>query len=335
MKTHWLTRFSHSGHTCLLMCLLCFHSTLLASQWGSAAFTLVTPFAGANNPASYHLLPFGLEQWGGLSCRYQQVYSASEFSALGGQRAYIDWIAFRSDSTFGRGFSANLPSVEILMGITQRNPDGLGTTFAENPDGGMTTVYSQGPLMFGASDRGSLASIILQTPFLFDPNAGNLLLEVRNYERIPPPYQPVFVAGPLDAWEITGDAVSRVYAYDVNAANGVADTLGLTTYFVVTPVPKLAIALVSSNLVFRWSLAPIEFTLQQSAALGLSTSWQPAGGIVTTNRATNGNYDIEVTLPVDRKSPARFFRLVSQPSSPGAAGPQPNNEPSALPNQEP
>jgi len=215
--------------------------------------------------------------------------------------------------------------VEILMGITQRNPDGLSTTFADNSDGGMTTVYPRSPLGFGAGGRGSLASIILQAPFLYDPNAGNLLLEVRNYERIPPPYQPVFVSGPLDAWEISGDAVSRVYAYDVNATNGVADTLGLTTYLVVTPVPKLAIALVSSNLLFRWSLAPVEFMLQQSAVLGLGVEWQPAGGIVATNRATNGNFGIEVTLPIDPKAPTRFFRLVSQTASPGPTGIQAAN----------
>jgi hypothetical protein len=138
----------------------------------------------------------------------------------------------------------------------------------------------------------------------------------------------VFVPGVLDAWEISGDAVSRVYAYDVNATTGIADTLGLTTYFVVTPVPELAVSLQSSNLLFRWFRGPVEFTLQQSSVLGSGASWHPAGGTVATNGAYNA-----ATLPLDPEAAARFFRLVSQSPTAGAAGPQPNNGPTALPNQ--
>src|SRR5258706_8178409 len=115
MKACRLIRFIHSQQTCLLWCFLCFQTTLLASESASASFTIAMPFAGADSPSNYTREPFALEELGVPSCRYQQVYSASEFSALNGRRAYISWIAFRSDSTFGRGFGAGLPSVEILM----------------------------------------------------------------------------------------------------------------------------------------------------------------------------------------------------------------------------
>lgn len=212
-----------------------------ASDPGSTPFTISMPFAGKDSPADYTRVPFALEELGVPSCRYQQVYDASEFgvlAALGAEGAYISWIGFRSDSTFGRGFSAPLPSVEILMGTTQQDPDGLSTIFLDNPAAELTTVYSRGPLRLSAGERGTIAAITLQTPFLYKPGEGNLLLEIRNYENVPPPYSPLDLAGVLDAWKCEGDSVSRVYAYDVDATTGFADTGGLTTYFVVTPVPE-------------------------------------------------------------------------------------------------
>lgn len=305
-----------------LLWLLSFASATPASR----PFTISMPFAGADSPTNYAREPFALEELGIASSRYQQVYGASEFAGLADHGAFISWIAFQSDGTFGRGFGADLPSIEILMGTTMRNPDSLSTTFADNPDGGLTTVYSRGFLSFDAGARGDLASITLQTPFLYNPADGNLLLEIRDYLRIPPPHQTLFVPGVLDAWKVSGDSVSRVYAYDVNAATGVADTLGLTTYFLVTPLPKLAISLQSSNLVIAWPRGPVEFTLEQSPVVGAGASWQPAGGIVTTNRTTDGTDDIEVRLPLGRNSSRRFFRVVWQTSSRRMASAQPNNE---------
>jgi hypothetical protein len=210
----------------------------LAAQSGTAPFTISMPFGAADSPSDYTRVPFALEELGAPSCRYQQVYDASEFGMLGAQGAYISWIGFRSDSTFGRGFAAHLPSVEILMGTTRQDPDGLSTTFLDNPAGDLTTVYSRGPLWFGAGGPGDLAAITLQTPFLYNPAEGNLLLEIRNYQPVPPPYDAWVIAGVLDAWNLEGDSVSRVYAFDVNAETGIADTVGLTTYFVVGRVPE-------------------------------------------------------------------------------------------------
>ena len=160
--------------------------------------------------------------------------------------------------------------------------------------------------------------ITLQTPFLYNPADGNLLIEIRNYQPIPPPYfPPTVIAGVLDAWETTIDTISRVYAHDVNATNGIADTLGLSTEFLVTPLPELSISLQSSNLLFRWVIQEDTFRLQQSSTVGPAATWQPAGGTISTNRAY-----VEAKDPLFQQTTARFFRLVATPSSPITVGGQ-------------
>lgn len=243
--------------------------------------------------------------------RMQQVYSSSVFLALGEQAGWISALWFVSDSEVGRIWSAPLPRVEINMSTTQKEPDKLNVAFTENLGASVTTVYSSGPLVLTSGGRGSVVKLILQKPFYYHPTNGNLLLEIKNFEPTCCPGNPSANAGPLDAWDDVGDSISRVYARgDANASTGIADSLGLTTYFVVEAVPTLAVAIQSTNLVIQWPRAPITFTLQRSSLLGSNSSWQQAGGIVTTNGA-----DLVVTLPID--SSARFFRLISQDSSSG------------------
>ena len=67
------------------------------------------------------------------SIRYQQVYSASDFSVLtnfGG--GWIKDIFFRGDGSGGNGWFANFPSVQFNLSTTARGPDNLSSVFAEN-----------------------------------------------------------------------------------------------------------------------------------------------------------------------------------------------------------
>jgi hypothetical protein len=63
----------------------------------------------------------------------------------------------------------------------------LSATFANNVGADDTVVFS-GPLSLSSAFTGPSAGpkdfdivITLQTPFLYDPSAGNLLLDVRNF----------------------------------------------------------------------------------------------------------------------------------------------------------
>ncbi len=241
--------------------------------------------------------------------RFQQVYAASSFVSAIPQGGWISSLRFVSDPVVPRQWGTYLPRVEIVITVTRMNPDELSAIFAENLGSKVVTVHTLGPLSL--SDD---ATIGFEKPFFYSPADGNLLLEIKNFQlNINPEIRQASPA-PLDAYDILGDPISRVYARgDANATNGIADTLGLTTYFVVVPVPKLVVSLQSTNLVIRWPLGLVEFTLQRSPILGSGASWQPAGGIVTTNRTTSGTDEIAIVLPVDRQSSARFFRLISQP----------------------
>jgi hypothetical protein len=220
----------------------------MAAPHSRAATVIAIPFSGEGNSAS--IVPFSPETFGHDSIRFQQVYGASGFSALGIGGGFITDLYFSVDAA-GRGFGATLPSIEILMSTTLRNPDELSTSFADNLGLETAKVYSRGPLTLFAFGPSVIdVHISLQTPYFYDPADGNLLLEIRNYMKIgdpPPPFGGRVQA--LDASLVLGDSVSRVYAYDVGATVGTADTLGLQTYFAVTPVPEPSTWVMLSGLI--------------------------------------------------------------------------------------
>jgi hypothetical protein len=169
--------------------------------------------------------PFNIAAFGLSSQRYQQVYGSSEFSGP----FLITDIEFRPDGDFGAAFSSTLSSIQIDLSTTTAAVDGLSATFATNVGLNDTMVYS-GPLSLSSSDTGPAGGpktfdivIVLQTPFLYDPALGNLLLDVRN-----------FGGGSttqFDAENTGGDSISRVWSTSSSSLTGNPDTLGLITSF--------------------------------------------------------------------------------------------------------
>ncbi len=188
---------------------------------------------------SFTTIPFS---GGASTVRFQQVYDASGFIAEGGNIPYlIRAISFREDSSHMNGFSSDFPSFQINLSTTSRSVDGLSSTFADNVGLNETAIVPQGPFHLGVSSGGNFTAIIgLPSPFYYDPSQGNLLLDIRNFGGgnttwgVPPFNGPAYV----DASNVTGDRVSRVFANDVNALSGTADSLGLVTQFWITPVPE-------------------------------------------------------------------------------------------------
>lgn len=191
---------------------------------------LVVPSSLENVEGNQHnLFPFSM----GISYRYQQVYSATEFNPS--EPVLITGIHFRPDFIAGSSFFKILPHVQINLSTTSAAPDGLSSTFADNigPD---DTVVSSGPLPLSSNATGAGPFdfdivIPLSTPFPYDPQAGNLLLDVRN-----------FGGGDwtteFDADNTIGDSTSRVTTNfitgDVNSPTATLnDSLGLVTLFVL------------------------------------------------------------------------------------------------------
>lgn len=187
---------------------------------------------------TWSLVPFGGFFVDAPPIRFQQVYDASLFPSLDAQGGFISELWFVSDDSVGREFGAYLPKVEISFSLTTREPDGLSPIFAENFNSTPVVMHPLGPLSITSGGPGFVVRMQFLTPFLYKPADGNLLVQIKNYEGAifgEVQYNP----GPLDAWDVVGDPISRVYAFgDADATTGIADTLGLTTYFVVTPIPE-------------------------------------------------------------------------------------------------
>src|SRR5258707_6677827 len=112
--------------------------------------------------------------------RYQQVYAASDFQAQVPTGGLITEIWFRA---YGTDFFGTLPHVEISLSTTAKSVDGLSSTFAENV-GADSTVVVNGSIALSSNDAGVpfTTRIALSQPFHYNPSAGNLLLDIRDYQ---------------------------------------------------------------------------------------------------------------------------------------------------------
>lgn len=119
------------------------------------------------------------------SVRWQQVYGASDFMHTPGPQFLITEISFVGGGG-GASLDAILPNILINLSTTRLLPDGLSTTFSANTGPDETAVFS-GPLQFTFTMETYGIHLQLQQPFLYDPSMGNLLLDVRNFQTIPPP----------------------------------------------------------------------------------------------------------------------------------------------------
>jgi hypothetical protein len=193
---------------------------------GADAAAIVAPHAQESLEGnSNNGLPFDAKYFG--PTRTQQVYASSEFASWDGPQ-YINQIVFRQDIN-GVPFKATLEGVRIALSTTDRPVDGLGTTFADNVGADESVVYSGELPIFsmvdttGGRPRALDIAINLQTPFLYDPSRGNLLLDITNPSLVE--------SSVMDAQEIGGDGTSRIYAYGADLSQGIADSIGLVTRF--------------------------------------------------------------------------------------------------------
>jgi hypothetical protein len=166
------------------------------------------------------------------SVQYQQVYGAEDFAREGSPAYLITEISFA-----GSAAPVIIPNVQIYFSTTQASVDSLSPVFANNLGPNNTLVYS-GRIDWTTGSGGSFAfRIPLQQAFRYDWSVGNLLMEVRNYQTVPPlpfPQQRLFMAV-----NTLGDTVSYAVAYDVNASSAeFLGTRGLLTLFTVTGVPE-------------------------------------------------------------------------------------------------
>ena len=168
-----------------------FAASLAALVFASSApaemadFIIVPPSLENSQGGLGGTTPFAFPTTTGI--RTQIVYDASLFSAVAGPQL-ITAIQFRPiDPTGGFfGDTLNVSNVTLRLSTTARsdeNRNPLSATFADNIGADVTTVYS-GPLSLTTSStmlpNGTRAFdyiIPLQNSFVYNPAAGNLLLD--------------------------------------------------------------------------------------------------------------------------------------------------------------
>jgi hypothetical protein len=185
---------------------------------------------------SWDAWPFNITGFFWDSMRYQQLYEASDFGSLTDPEL-VTQIAFRPDGEIGGSFTSTLTDIQINLSTTSASA-ALSNVFANNVGPDEAVVYS-GALSLSSNSTGPVGGpkefdivITLQTPFLYDPSAGNLLLDVRNFD-----------GGATVPFDTVGnslgsEAAPRAYSSTVDGVldpSGNADTFGLITKFITTP----------------------------------------------------------------------------------------------------
>ena len=136
-----------------------------------------------------------------------------------------------------------LTDIQINLSTIMLGPDGLSLVFANNLGLDDTIVFARGPLSLSSSCSGPAGGpmdfnivITLTHSISYDPAAGNLLMDVRNFGG--------GTTTVLDAESTTGDSIGRVHTTSsspggVNSPNaGHGDSAGLVTQFTYSTVPE-------------------------------------------------------------------------------------------------
>ena len=250
---------------CCLSCLLALLCVAPVNDVCAIVPTAVAPNETANVEGNAdNAYPFALSpQTGPDSMRYMQVYNASQFASIG-SGGFITQIIFRPDAGT-QPFSFTLSDIQINLSTTQASADHfISSTFADNVGSDDTIVYARGPLTLSSAATGPAGGpkdfdilINLTTPFFYNPQMGNLLLDVRNFSGtagvlvgFDAQQDPMFVPPPYDG-------VSRLYTLggNVNSASADAgDSLGLVTGFNIVPEPgSVALLLAGGAILLAWS----------------------------------------------------------------------------------
>ena len=232
---------------------------------------------------------------GPASVRWLHIYDASQFGALSGP-SFLTKFADRPDRILGQSGPRSL-TLRIYASTTSRSVAGLSTTFAENLGTNNTLVFDGTVNLTtenlpGPGDTRQFDYVFpFTTPFLYDPAAGNLVLDLQ-----------IAASGSAVTFDtVSGNpAIGRVFAFGSSTATTGELRASHVTQFTFRAI--LSVRLTEANsLLISWPAPATGFELQQNDDLD-PDAWMAVG----TVPATVGS-EKQVLVP----SPAgtRFFRL--------------------------
>ena len=122
--------------------------------------------------------------------RYQQVFPAADFAALGNKPHWLVGHTTRPDQSVTSPRTAHWPDNEIRLSTTQRGPGNLSLRFDDNLGADVMQFY-RGPRTVVADIDGPgpgprefyhVDTPAGVTPYLYDPSQGNLLFDVISWQ---------------------------------------------------------------------------------------------------------------------------------------------------------
>lgn len=272
--------------------------------------------------ATNSLVPFSLFGFPSFSdcdtCRYQQVFAASEFEDLPQSGLYLYALTLRPDACNRDG--TLLTNLVIRLSTTSKNPDALSRVFAENVGQDQMEVYRR-PLG-SVSGNGICVpgfppeptswdqdQFILGQQFPYSPSKGNLLMDIQYSGK-----NLIFTRGAaMDAQTVTNDGVSRVYGCPFYAETAqVADTTGLVVQFLFVR-PELAIRPSESGITVEWSNHLPSFHLEWSESVAPDIGWKSYSGPIVIIGEFN-----RVEIAKADLAKARYYRLFSPAPTPAS-----------------
>ncbi len=117
--------------------------------------------------------------------RYQQIYPASDFQSLPDGIRTITEFAYRPDGNLTTPLQGSYGTLTVKLSTTSVEPGSLSLTFADNIGADETTVFIGTDVDSSTQNLGRTGGpkvfdmiIPFQSPFVYDPSQGNLLMEV-------------------------------------------------------------------------------------------------------------------------------------------------------------
>ena len=276
---------------------------VLAAFLGSCVTTelraqvIVVPNAQATNDGNAS----ATTPTGAASVRSMRIFDASQFAALSGP-SFLTQFAWRPDRILGQSgpHSVNL---RIYASTTTRSVAGLSMTFADNLGADNTLVFNgtlnwtTGNLPGPGNTRQFDIVFPCTTPFLYDPAAGNLLLDMQ-------------LSDDGQSQSITIDTVegNPTAREIVNTTSSTAVTASFVLPFVQVvqftfePLPLVTIRV--SQVEVCWnSISNLTYQVQYRSDLTTNV-WTSLGDCVRSTNATSCLFDSVVI-----GQPQRFYRV--------------------------
>ncbi len=269
-----------------------FSAALLSASFRAAADAIVVPKHMETND-----FDFGSGNFRAAGYRAQEAYGAVHFPTNIG--VLITELRYRPDRTFGNAFTTTIENIQFNLSTTTRNAESLSSTFVNNVGYDDTIVFS-GPLLLssqftGPANKPKNFDIIvpLTTPFLYNPAAGNLLVEIRNFSGSS-------VASPLSGGNVSTDAASRSGGV-LGASTGGADhgIEALQIIYTATNQPSSPFSPVAppaqlvigpylqsgtlSNLIVRWRTSQLTNSIVRFGLAPETLTWSITNEPLVTN----------------------------------------------------